>query len=305
VRLVKGAATAGARWVAASVAAEERATLSTRVSATVRSVHVEEGTRVARGQLLLRLSDQDVRAQLAAAETALASAAAHERRISTLATERAATRSELERAQSQRAEAAAAVAAARASLASTEIRAPFAGTVQARHVEAGDLVGPGRPLVDIQGSGLEIQASLSEAEARGLKIGERLGFQAGARQGQAEITALSPGGDPLTHRRSLRARVVEGAEGLRTGTFARLELGAGAPAPAGVWVPRSALVERGDLTGVFVAEDGRAHLRWVSVGEPAGDEVPIRAGLRSGEPVIDAPGALRDGQPVEVLSGAE
>jgi hypothetical protein len=119
-------------------------------------------------------------------------------------------------------------------------------------------------------------------------------------RGEAEITALTPGGDPLSHRRGLRARVI-GGEGLRSGTFARLELPPGkAAASAGVWVPRSALVERGDLTGVFVAASGRAELRWVSVGDAVGDQVPIRAGLARGEPVIDGPGALRDGQPVEV-----
>jgi hypothetical protein len=67
-----------------------------------------------------------------------------------------------------------------------------------------------------------------------------------------------------------------------------------------MWLPRSAFVERGDLTGVFVAAGDRAELRWVSVGEPLGDRLAVRAGLRAGERVIDAPGALRDGQAIEV-----
>jgi hypothetical protein len=66
-------------------------------------------------------------------------------------------------------------------------------------------------------------------------------------------------------------------------------------------VPRSALVERGDLTGVFVAAGDRAELRWVSPGEPVGEAVPVKAGLAAGEKVIDRPGALRDGQLIEVL----
>jgi hypothetical protein len=85
---------------------------------------------------------------------------------------------------------------------------------------------------------------------------------------------------------------------LRSGAFARLAL-PGASG-GGVWVPRSALVSRGDLDGVFVAREGRAELRWVSLGERVGDRVRVRAGLRSDEVVVDAPGALRDGAAVEV-----
>jgi membrane fusion protein, multidrug efflux system len=303
VKLVDVAPGEAAGWAAASLAPSQSATLSTRLSAAVREVTVEEGARVKRGDLLIRLADEDVRAQLAAAEMGLASASAHERRIRELVAQRAATPSELEQAEAQRSQAQAAVAGARASLAYTELRAPFAGTVQARRVNAGDLVGPGQPLLDMQGAGLEVQASLSEGEARGLLLGRRLRLQAGDRRAEAEVTALTPGGDPLSHRRFLRARVVTGGEGLRSGTFVRVEVPGAPTAPAQAWVPRTAVVERGDLTGVFVADEGRALLRWLSLGEPAGDRYPVRAGLKPGEAVIDEPGALRDGQSVEVTRG--
>ncbi len=300
VRVVKSGSGNGQRWVAASLAASRHATLSTRMAASVRAVQVEEGAMVAQGQLVVSLSDGDVRAQRAAAETALSNAAANERRILALTTERAATPSELEMAQAQRAQATAAVAAARASMAYTEIRAPFAGTVQSRHVNTGDLVGPGQPLVEIEGAGLELQATLSEHEVSNLAIGQRVHFQADDTHGEAEITALASGGDALSHRRVLRARVVNGAPRLRSGTFVRMELPVTSAPPTGAWVPRSALVERGDLAGVFVAEAGHANLRWLSLGDLSGDQVPVRAGLDLGEAVIDAPGALRDGQAVEV-----
>jgi RND family efflux transporter MFP subunit len=302
VRLVRTTqAGAGAAWIAASVAAEHRAALSTRLSAQVRSVLVEEGARVKQGQLLVTLGDEDVRAQLAAAETAFANARLYERRIADLAAQRAATPVELEAAQAQRAQAAAAVAAARASLSYTQIRAPFDGTVQARRVNRGDLVGPGQPLVDVEGAGLEIQATLAEDEAQGLRIGQRIRFRAGDRQGEALVTALTTGADPLSHRRMLRARI-PGATPLRSGAFARIEVPGAAPS-ATRWVPRSAVVQRGDLTGVFVADGGHARLRWIAPGEASGDDVAVRAGLGRDEPVIDAPGALRDGQRVEVVRG--
>jgi RND family efflux transporter MFP subunit len=301
VQLVSGGPATAGRWIAANVLSDRRATVSTRHSATVKAVHVEEGQAVSRGQLLVSLSDDDLRGGLEAARAALAGAAAHEQRIARLAKERAATPSELEAATSQRAQAEAAVAMARAQLAHTEIRAPYAGTVQARRIDPGDLVGPGQPLLELEGGGLELVASLSEEEARGLAVGKELRFQAGDVEGRARIVALTPGGDPLSHRRGLKARMLSATGELRSGTFARLEVPGGARAAGSVWVPRSALVERGDLTGVFVAAAGKAELRWISTGEPIGDHVPVRAGLARGDAVVDAPGALRDGQSIEVV----
>lgn len=301
VRPVRTAAPSGGALVPANVVSLQRATLSTRVAAAVRAVHVREGQRVTAGQVVVSLEDSDVRGGLAAAETAYVAAAANERRIRTLAAERAATPAELEMASAQRAQAEAAVAAARANLSYTAIRAPFAGTVQARRIDPGDLVGPGQPLVELEGDGLELQASLSEEEARGLAVGSPVPFRSGAVQGRAVITSLTPGGDALSHRRGLRARVQVAQGELRSGAFARLELAGARGAAGSLWVPRSALVERGDLTGVFVASGGRAELRWIALGEVMGDGVAVRAGLEPAETVVDAPGALRDGQAVEVL----
>ena len=309
VRLVDPGQASPSRAVAATVAAARRATLSTRVAASVRTVHVEEGDRVRAGQLLVSLAAEDLEAQLRAAEAALDAAAAQERRLVTLQAQGAATPVELEGARAQRAQADAAVRGVQAQLGYARIRAPFAGVVQARSVSAGDFVGPGAPLLTVDGAvggeGLELQASLDGAEAQGLRQGQRLGFETEGGTGEVEVTALGPGGDPVSHRSSLRARVVRAPAGLRTGAFARLLLPAAVGAtPSGtsadVWVPRSALVQHGDLAGVFVVEEGLGVLRWLSLAETVGDQVHVRAGLRPGERVVAAPGNLRDGQRVEV-----
>jgi hypothetical protein len=68
-------------------------------------------------------------------------------------------------------------------------------------------------------------------------------------------------------------------------------------------VPRTALVQRGELTGVFIAKEGHAELRWLSLGEGSGSYLSVRSGLKAGEKVIDQPGSLQDGQPIELSSG--
>jgi membrane fusion protein, multidrug efflux system len=302
VHLAKTVSPDDARLIAATVAPVSRATVSTRMAATAERVLTSEGARVKRGQLLVVLSADDVRAQLASATTALTNATVYERRISELVAAHAATPVELEGAQAQRAQAAAAVAATKANLGYTQLRAPFDGTVQARRVNVGDFVGPGQPLVDIEGADLELQATLSEDEAAGLAIGQRIKFQVGEQHGEAVLTALTPGGDALSHRRTLRAKISRGPTDLRSGTFARIAV-PGAAAAKTLRVPQSAIVQRGDLTGVFIADNGRAHLRWLSVGDQLGTDVLVRAGLAAGEAVIDNPGTLQDEQAIEIASG--
>ena len=288
-------------WVAGTLLAAERAVLSTRLAARVRAVRVDEGDRVHRGDLLVRLDDDEMLAQLRSAQTALAAARTHERRILALVAQAAATQSELEAAQSQRALAEAQAAAAQATLGYAEIRAPFDGLVQGKRVQPGDLVSPGQPLLELVGGGLEIAATVSEEEAQRIRQGDRLQFEAADRRGEVEVVALAPGGDTASHGTLVRARFLEPG-GLRPGSFARLRLPAKPAGTNSVWVRRSALVQRGDLTGVFVAQAGRAELRWLSLGEAGDNLVQVRAGLHAGELVIDAPGRLRDGQRVEVAS---
>jgi membrane fusion protein (multidrug efflux system) len=292
---------AGESWVAATLNATQRATLSTRMGSFVKKVNVREGSRVAQGELLVSLSDNELQSALKAGETSLAAAAAYHRRIEALQKQGAATPTELEAAQAQLAQAQASLAGVRANIAYTQIRAPFSGVVQAKRVSEGDFVGPGTPLVDLEGEGsLELQAMVSDAESKDIKPGQTLPFESAGHTGTAEITALAPGGDPISHRRSLRARVVTGGEPLRSGAFARLRLPLATRQDTGLAVPRSALVQRGELNGVFIVKDGKAQLRWLAVGEAEGDRLPVKAGMTKGESVVDNPGDLKDGQPVDV-----
>lgn len=302
VRLVQEGSSIQPGWVAVTLNATRRATLATRLAASVKKVHVTEGQQVAAGALLVSLSDEDLQSGRKAAETAVATATTQLHRMERLANQDAATQAELDLAQVQLAQAKAALAGVQANISYTQIRAPFAGVVQARRVNDGDFVGPAMPLIDLEGQGaMEFAGSVSEAEAKGLKIGQNLPFEADGKGGMAQITGLATGGDPLSHRSAIRARVVKGLEGLRSGAFGRLRVpGVSVSAGPDLSVPRSALVRRGELNGVFLARSGKAELRWLSLGEAQGDRFPVRAGLAVAEQVIDAPGDLRDGQPIEV-----
>lgn len=296
--------------VPATVAARQSATLAARIPAAVREITRREGETVAAGTVVVRLDDAALRAGLAAAEANVRAAESDLARMQSLAKSGAATPREVEEATARAASAQAGRSAVRENLSYAALRSPFSGVLAARRVEVGDVVSPGQPLVEIEGAGgLELRATLSAEDSLGLRPGAEVEARVdGIKEPlRAQVSALSPAGDPSTHRFELRANLPE-AEGLRSGVFARLLL----PAPArgseeeSLAVPTAAVFQRGGLTGVFVVAEGGqagkeiklARLRWIATGSPAGDRVEVRAGLEAGERVVLEPGDLADGDPL-------
>ena len=93
-----------------------------------------------------------------------------------------------------------------------------------------------------------------------------------------------------------------GATNWRSGLFGRARF-AGAPRTLLI-IPTAAVVRRGQLSFVFVAADGHARLRAVSLGESAATGVEVLDGLSAGEAVLLSPPAtLTDGARI-TLTGA-
>jgi RND family efflux transporter MFP subunit len=288
--------------VPAVVRARERATITARISGIVVALPVREGERVAQGAVVARLEDATVNAALQAADAALRSAQADHGRLQRLLAASAATPQEVEQAESRLAAAEAAVSAAREQLANAVIRAPFAGTVASRPADVGDVVSPGTPLLEIEGSGvLELQATVDAGQARALAQGMKLQAVVDGHDGPLEVTvvSLATAGDPGSHRFELRTALPSRSD-LRSGVFGRLTVPSGTPSEAGPVVPARAVFSRGGLSGVFVADGNTARLRWIAAGQPEGDLVEVRAGLVPGERVVLQPAGLEDGAPIVV-----
>ena len=298
---------AGDGWVEVpgAVEAAQSATLASRLSAVVEAVAVEEGAFVRAGDSLVRLGGDDIRARLEAAEANLVAALAQRDRIRSLFGRGAATRQELDLAVAAEAAARAESEVARAQLKYVDLRAPFDGYVTGKRVQKGDLASPGQPLLSIQGVGrLRVAATVSRGQAQLIRVGDP--SEAVLEDGsvvRTRIAIAGPAGDPASLRFLVKCDLPAGS-GARAGSFARLRLPRGPEEPA-ILVPEAALIERGALTGVFVAGEGRARLRWISVGEKAGDARVVRAGLTPGEEVILEPrGDLEDGAPIVIVNGA-
>ncbi len=285
--------------VPGSVEAARAADIASRVSAVVLSVPVEEGAIVKAGDLLVKLDDRDLMARLAGAEAGLRAATAQRDRIRALFATEAATQQEKDMTEAAFASALAERDATRAQIEYVEFRAPFDGFIVNKRAHAGDLAMPGQPLLSVQGAGLlRVAATVTRSQADRLKAGQSIDavLEGGVRI-PSRLSVLAPAGDPSSLRFLVKTDLPKGS-GARVGSFARLRLPRGDETAAPL-LPRAAVVERGALTGVLVVEEGRARLRFVSLGEPAGDLVPVRAGLSVGEEIVLDPGDLADGAAVE------
>jgi RND family efflux transporter MFP subunit len=181
-----------------------------------------------------------------------------------------------------------------------KIAAPFSGVVITRTVEPGNLATPGAPLLTIEQDGVyRLEASVDESKLPSVRVGQAVEAVLEAdRKLNARVSEIVPSVDSAS-RTYLVKLDLPAAPQLRTGMFARAVFPLGVKKV--VAIPLAALMERGQLQSVFVAEDGVAHTRLITTGRRTAAEVEILSGVSAGEKIIlPVPPSLQDGARVEV-----
>jgi RND family efflux transporter MFP subunit len=192
--------------------------------------------------------------------------------------------------------------AAETVLSYARIVAPFNGVIVRRQAEPGMMAAPGRPLFNVEDtSRYRLEVMLDAAQSSGLRRGAKLrvrldAFSANDLEGT--VAELEPGADPLSQTQRVRIDLPPGPA-LRSGLFGRALFPAGER--QAITAPRAALVERGQLVGVYVVDSsGTAHWRVITAGEAIGDRVEILSGLGDGDRVVLNPeNRSLDGKRVE------
>jgi multidrug efflux pump subunit AcrA (membrane-fusion protein) len=199
--------------------------------------------------------------------------------------------------------AAAELRAAEIALGETRIVAPATGVVVDRRVEPGDLAVPGQPLLVLDDPRIyRLEASVGESAVGRVRLGQRVPviLDSLGRSLEGRVTEIIPAADPSS--RTVTVKLDLPADpGLRSGLFGRARFPA-EERPA-LLVPIPALVERGQLTAVYVVgADDVARLRLVTVGARHADRVEILSGLEGGERIV-AEGAPRVSDGTRVAPG--
>lgn len=285
----------------------------------VAEIAVEENQTVKRGDMLVRLNDAALRAQIAEQDAlvdevaaTLESARTELERAEKLAVTRAISQQTVDERGTTVKTAQARLTAARAvraqlevALARTRILAPEDGLIVKRSVSLGQVVSTGTELVRmIQNSRLQVEASVAEGDLVSIQPGDdvRVVDPAG-RALAASVREIAPSVDPASRLGSVRIDL-PAATGLRPGMFVRVEIDA-APQMA-LSVPREALVWRNAGAGVFVVGPGeRVALTPIVTGRQMDGSVEVVSGLAGGEKVVsDGAGFLNDGDRVQVEAAA-
>jgi RND family efflux transporter MFP subunit len=292
--LVSESTAVGAYRAAGTVRASRRAELSTRVTGRIEAVRVRAGDQVRGGQVLVTIERGSLSASEGQAASALELARTSLRRTERLYADSAMTLQQLEGARNAYAQAEAQARAVAADLTYTSIRAPFDGVIASRLVDPGTLAAPGQTLLVIEDrTAREIVVTAPDDVGARLLAGQEVAVSIGAsgRRYSARVTAVVPGADPRSPTVEVRLR---GPASLAPGLAAVAELPTAEQ--RALSVPRSALVERGQLCGVYLfAADSTMRLRWVRVGRSNGESVEVVSGLFAGDTVALDAARARDG----------
>jgi len=280
--------------VEGTVEARHRAEISTRLMARVTDVPVEIGTRVRTGQTLIRLGVDDIAVNRAKAEAAVTVARAardealrQASRMDTLyaqdvvaQVQRDQARLGITQAESQLAMAEASLREVGTAAEYARIPAPFDGIVVRRTVDPGDLAAPGQPLLTIESGGArDVVVAVPPETAAGLAEGASVAVATrDGREAATTVRAIAGGADPDT--RTVEVRLAAPSD-WPTGVSATAFIPTGMR--LAVTVPVTAIVRRGQLTGVRVVNGDVVTLRWVRLGRTVGERVEVLSGLEAGE----------------------
>jgi RND family efflux transporter MFP subunit len=303
-----------------TVRAAQTSTVASQMMGNIIEIRQREGDRVQSGQVLAIIDDAQPRSaadqtaaavnaaekEVAAADSDLALAETTLKRYQQLYDKKsvspqefdeikaryqsAAARRDMARAAQE--QASAAQAQAKTSLSYTRIRAPFAGVITEKKADTGTLASPGMPLFTIEDTrSYRLEVTVDESELRVVHKGQVVPVTIdalGETQLSGKVVQIVPAADAAS--RSFLVKIQLPADPrLRSGLFGRALFPHGER--SALLIPRTSLVERGQLQGVYVLDANQiASLRYVTLGKSTAEQTEVLSGLQDGERLVAAPG---------------
>ena len=198
------------------------------------------------------------------------------------------------------------LALAEQQLRDTSLVAPFSGGVQARRANVGEYVAAGTPVLSlVKISPIRLRLEIPERDARfiakGLAVTVRREGDTAAFTGT--VARISPALEASNRSLVVEAEIPNPHGALRPGAFVKAEIVSDADGPALV-VPASSVVVFAGIEKVVTVKEKKALERPVVTGRRTADIVEIVSGLADGDLVVEKPGNLATGMPVQPESGA-
>jgi membrane fusion protein (multidrug efflux system) len=289
----------------APIEAHEEAQVVAKVGGEVRQIHVEEGDTVREGQVLARLDGDRLRLDLARTDANLKKLERDYKRTLDLSERGLVSKSTAENLKYDLDALRAAYDSARLELSYTEIRAPIAGVVSARHIKVGNTIQPNDPTFTVTDlDPLLAYVHVPEKEFRKIAPGQAAEVVVDALGGDrfvGNISRISPTVDPQTGTFKARVEVDDQSRRLKPGMFARVNIVYERRQHA-LQLPRTAILDADGQQSVYVVADGKAQQRVIRTGLANGGWIEVLDGLQGDERVVTVGQAgLKSGTPVRIV----
>ncbi|MBG6219899.1 MULTISPECIES: efflux RND transporter periplasmic adaptor subunit [unclassified Janthinobacterium] len=293
--------------LAGSLTPVTQATIKAKVSGVIEETTLQEGQQVAKGQILVRLDAADLHARLTQqqamldeAQARLSMAAKNEANSQALLKQKYisqtaydTTQNSVDLARASVKSAAAMLDIARIALADAVIRAPMAGIVSKRHLQAGEKVSPDMPVYTIVNlAQLTLEAPVPSAEIPRIKLGQDVHFKVdgfGARDFAGKVTRINPTTENGSRAMLVYIAVDNGDGALRGGMFAKGSIVTERSIVAPL-VPLTAVRDEKQGPVVYALVNNKVVAQPVTLGLRNDEEgyAEVRSGLVAGAKVIVA-----------------
>ncbi|KRD57778.1 cation transporter [Flavobacterium sp. Root935] len=271
-----------------SIEANEQVEIHSEVSGIVEGIFFNEGSFVTKGQVLFKVNDIELKAQLRQAVTKEGLAAENERRAKLLLQKEAISQEEADVARADHASAQAQSQLIRAQISKTSVRAPFSGKIGLRNISPGTYITPTVLVAKLVNTGkLKITFSIPEKYASQVKSGSVIDFTVSGsdKTYNAKIYAIEPEVAIATRTLQIRA-IADNTDGkLFPGTFADIKLPLNIIKDA-IVVPSQAIIPIQDGKKVFIANNGQAKEVMVDATTRTDSSILILSGLKAGDTLI-------------------
>ncbi|HEY5471204.1 MAG TPA: efflux RND transporter periplasmic adaptor subunit [Bacteroidales bacterium] len=267
---------------------DEEVDLAFETSGKIVGINFTEGTRVKKGDLLAKINDRPLQAQLEKLVAQLKMSEAKEFRQRSLLDKDAISQESYDQVQTDVQSLKADINLIKARISETELRAPFDGIIGLRYLSEGSYATSSTKIAKlIKISPIKIEFSIPEKYASEIKIGYPITFSIDGSDKvfNASVYAIDPKIDIETRTIVLRALYPNKDEELKSGRYAGITLQLSQLDNA-VAIPTEALIPEMDGEKVFIYEHGKAQSVKVNTGLRTESRIQITAGLKFGDTLI-------------------
>ncbi|MDZ4330352.1 MAG: efflux RND transporter periplasmic adaptor subunit [Flavobacterium sp.] len=271
-----------------SIEANEQVEIRSEVSGIVEAIYFQEGSNVSKGQVLFKVNDLELRAQLRQTSTREGLASENERRAKLLLQKEAISQEEYDLARADLKSAQAQSQLIKAQIAKTSVRAPFSGRIGLRSISPGTYITPTILVAKLVNTGkLKITFSIPEKYASQVKTNTYISFtvSGSTEKYTAKVYAIEPEVAVATRTLQVRA-IAENKNGkLLPGTFADVELPLDIIKDA-IVVPTEAIIPVQNGKKVFISSNGQAKEVMIETATRTDASILVLSGLKAGDTII-------------------